>query len=292
MDKYSTINQILNNSLLNDDIEQTASSFGIPFKDLLIKALLHLPRFSEKELRDFQIIQPEVRRHAAIIAQNYLKHRLPTLPVDLCSIKPDDLAVELIYGQQAAIMLKYFHYLNSVREESINIGLKHLPSRTVVGVISISQFDLYHVDIAPYTSQEVAVVSRIYTNGGLPRNSVSRFIRRCKEWLRVERPYIKILLTYLNPNVGYKGSIYKATNWTELAREWNVRYNYYHDNYVTDRFLVKHFGTCDAHKLAQKRIQAISFSQINLHPLKIYACRLDNQPVDMKAIQYVHVERS
>src|SRR5262249_9723284 len=90
-------------------------------------------------------------------------------------------------------------------------------------------------------------------------------------WLRKKRPNVKLLLTYLDPNLGFHGTIYRATNWVLWAREKKKRYLYLESNYVTDRRMITGYGTADFEKLSSLLGTKITRSQVSLRPLELYA---------------------
>jgi hypothetical protein len=160
------------------------------------------------------------------------------------------------------------HYLGSIRKNSITLALRNKYHGYAIGVMSLSKFDLHHIDISPFSSGQAMVISRIYTLNESPYNTNSYFFGLVLKWIKTKCPNVKILLTYLNRNLEFNGTLYKSTNWRLLAFENNVRYNYYSGNYVTDRFLLEHFKSSDESKL--KQFSEITFSQWQLFPLEIY----------------------
>jgi hypothetical protein len=92
---------------------------------------------------------------------------------------------------------------------------------------------------------------------------------------RDHRP--RILLTYLNPGVGFDGASYKAANWHLYGREHGTRYSYLDESFVTDRELTERFGTSEACKLADVLGSRIAFSSMCLPPLEMYAYALERR---------------
>jgi hypothetical protein len=72
------------------------------------------------------------------------------------------------------------------------------------------------------------------------------------------------LLTYLNPNLGFTGVSYGASNWTHFV-EVPARYAYLAGNYVTYRNLTS---------LPAARRRDLGYSQYQLAPLKILRYQL------------------
>jgi len=98
---------------------------------------------------------------------------------------------------------------------------------------------------------------------------------RLYSWLRIHAPNVKALLTYLNPNLGFRGTVYKASNWNLLGEEIKGRYLYINGDYVTDRDAVRRYGTADPAKLSAILGSAFSASTKPLRPLKLLIYFLD-----------------
>jgi hypothetical protein len=147
-----------------------------------------------------------------------------------------------------------------------------------MSLVSLSPFDLWHIrEALPYTihPEEVLVLSRLFAYDTAPPNTVSFTLGRVFAWLQSHMPPIKALISYLNPNLGFRGTVYKATNWRLLGEEAKSRYLYIGGNYVTDRYAIKTYGTADARKLANVLGSAISTSVRQLLPLQIFIYFLD-----------------
>ena len=88
-----------------------------------------------------------------------------------------------------------------------------------------------------------------------------------------QRP--KILLTYVNPNLGFTGASYEASNWVYFAREENTRYSYLDGYYVTDRVLESKFGTANPTKLKCIYGKRFESTTMPLLALDLYAYFLE-----------------
>jgi hypothetical protein len=52
-------------------------------------------------------------------------------------------------------------------------------------------------------------------------------------------------VTYVNPNMMFTGSSYRASGWQQIGTEPGTRYRYLADRYTTDRELARQFGAHD-----------------------------------------------
>lgn len=70
----------------------------------------------------------------------------------------------------------------------------------------------------PETSKRYGGVTwefaRLWVDDLMPRNTESWFIGRALTHVRKYYPQVEYLVTYADPSVGHKGTIYRATNWT------------------------------------------------------------------------------
>jgi hypothetical protein len=55
--------------------------------------------------------------------------------------------------------------------------------------------------------------ARLWVDDLMPRNTESWFIGRALAHIRKHYPQVEYLVTYADPSVGHRGTIYKATNW-------------------------------------------------------------------------------
>ena len=60
---------------------------------------------------------------------------------------------------------------------------------------------------------EVFELTRLWIQDDTPKNTESWFIGQSFNWLKINKPLIKILVSYADPNAGHLGKIYQATNW-------------------------------------------------------------------------------
>jgi hypothetical protein len=123
--------------------------------------------------------------------------------------------------------------------------------------------------------EQVMVLSRLFSFSWCPRNAMSRTLGLTFSWVRNHRPDVRMLLTYLDPNLGFRGTIYRATNWVLFGRENKKRYLYLDGDYVTDRAMIKKCGTADLQKLEAMMGSRIASSREPLRPLEVYAYFLD-----------------
>lgn len=60
---------------------------------------------------------------------------------------------------------------------------------------------------------EVLELTRLFVFDGYGCNVESWFVSQTFKWLRENAPHIKALISYSDPKVGHKGTVYMSTNW-------------------------------------------------------------------------------
>jgi hypothetical protein len=248
----------------------------VPERELLTNALLYLPRLANAEgYVTLDIAAEEIRRLESILAKriaqykSWLKHPSSALKLTKAALRP-------LPETDARMVLNNFHYLNSCRAYSNHYALTiDNESTPPAVVVTVSPFDLNHLvryippDIAPAA---VRVLSRVYAFPWAPANSISFTLSRlCRRLASSSEDQTEMLLTYVNPNLGYTATSYEASNWVFFAREVGTHYSYVDGLYMTDRKLHSAYGTADPSVLEQKLGNRIQFSKMPLEPLQLYA---------------------
>lgn len=272
--RFTTIQRVLSNEGLRKTVRYTSESRDIPMKHLYPRLLLHLPKFTPKQLEDTNCVQKELQR--------IVREIVPAYRYDKGWVSEDHSEENLesyelktdIKRRRANSLIENYHYIGVTRPDLKPLAFRHQPTGQLVALVTLSEFDLDYVPIDPYKPSEVMVISRILSLGKLPKNSLSFLLGLVFDFIRKEHPRVGLLLTYLNPNVRFTGALYKATNWQLHAREWDTRYNYISSSYATDRQLRWKYGTAKKKQLKEKRVSEVSFSKIPLMPLEILSLTL------------------
>jgi hypothetical protein len=61
-------------------------------------------------------------------------------------------------------------------------------------------------------------LARLWVDDCMPRNTESWFIGQAIRHVRKEHAFVEYLVSYADPSVGHRGTIYLATNWREDGR--------------------------------------------------------------------------
>lgn len=256
-------------------IDNAAEEQGVSAFALRLQALLHLPRFADHAGR----VEPEDTQHELTELAQLIRERqrfaaelahAPSEPVN----SPRGLRVaedpDVCYQ-----IFSHYHYLASFRSGSANLAALS-PSGQPAAAVSLSPLDLANVEgslPADLTAPDVRVVSRVYAFEWAPANTISWMLSGAARAARAGGA--RMLLTYVNPNMGFGGASYRAANWSLFAREHGTRYAYLDRRYITDRALIASHGTSQPDALRAQLGDRISHSTMPLEPLGLYALGLD-----------------
>jgi hypothetical protein len=217
-----------------------AIDYGISERDLLISTRLHLPRLGPEEITSEIGIMTEVNRVAQRTRSArwaYLSSPIPYRPLPL---KHNSARFMSIESGVARIIHERFHYVGSFRD-GLHFGIfdEYLsPSHSLpVVMATVSELDVEHLrSLMPNLGDrgKAAVLSRVYSFDHAPRNGISYLLGRITDWLKTNLPEVRVLFTYVNPNLGFTGVSYRAANWKEIS-EKSVSYRYIDSNYVSAR---------------------------------------------------------
>lgn len=245
-------------------VAKSASDHKISERDLLVSAQLQLPRFQQEELTP-EIITGEVNRVAAGMESARAICPLPKIAYG--DLKRDDVSFGEVETAIARIIHERFHYIGSFRE-GIHFGLfDRGASRSFplpVAMATLSALDVGHLqrllDELESDSKGL-ILSRLYAFEGAPRNAISHLLGGVARWVSTNFPDVRMLFTYVNPNLGFTGVSYKASNWKETASK-SISYRYLHEQYVSARGCAT---------LEASRQRSVMSSPYGLLPLRVWS---------------------
>jgi hypothetical protein len=229
-------------------------------------------RFSDNELDDRRVASEllAAAQHVASLQAGWKVRALTSHPeLADCVLSVED-------ADEAVAIHRQMHYIGSPRPDGIHLSLRAPLSAGghLLCLATLSSMDLPHLaPVLPESSNlsnDYYMLSRFFVRDGGRPNLASYFLGRVFAWVRVNMPGVDGILTYLNPNVGFTGTLYHATNWILVGLEHKRRYLYLDDNYVTDRRMIEEFGTADYDLLKRTIGHQITRSHVALEPLKIF----------------------
>jgi hypothetical protein len=193
-------------------------------------------------------------------------------PVDIGKASLSRVEEKLAYSLHEGL-----HYLGSARLGGLHLGLMS-PWRAedptaLLALASLHPFDLQHLvpDIVRCNEAPHArVVSRLLALPGSPRNTLSRLLGEVFDWLRRHDPSVDLLVTYNNPNLGFRGTIYRATNWQLAGVEHKRRDMLLDGSYVSLRELKSRFACFCYADLKAELGNRLELLPEALQPLQVY----------------------
>lgn len=242
---------------------------------LLARLLLHLPRLADP---DGRLAAADALREAERLSrQEFATTPQWLVPSTHLPRSPTELTLCDIDAGRARLLHERFHYLRSYRQGRHLAGFA---GDRVAVLLTFSPLDLAPLSIAmpaDVAESEALVLSRVYATPWAPRNALSRMLADAVRLLRDSDSAPRILLTYLNPGIGFDGASYKAANWFLFGHEHDTRYAYLDESYITDRELTRSYGTSDATILKGLLGSRVAFSSMALQPLEVYAFALNGR---------------
>jgi hypothetical protein len=259
---------------------QVARRSGVEPRALAVRTLLHLPRIAsyngwirrwqaERELR----ISAERLRRDARAARNYL-------PVEKFSLR--ELAFELIDPYRAVPVLTSLHYLHSIRPHSVYFALVDPIERLPVSLCSVSPLEWKCVGSQLWTRfsirpERVWDITRVYSADAAPANAISLLLSRVRVYFRRNVPSADLLVTAVDPNLGFTGGSYRAANWQQWMTVQARPYLYECGRYVSPRQLRERFGTSSLVELQAKYPGRFQSSRVRLLDSMIYCCSVSGE---------------
>jgi len=199
--------------------------------------------------------------------------------------------LNVVDPETAYFIQKHCHYLLNERKGLVHLGL-FTSENNLIALATFSKNDLSHLDdVLPLSvnRDSCIVLSRLIIFEMAPSNTATFFLAKTKKWISENMPEVKIILTYLDPNLGFNGTVYKAFNAKLLVQEVKKRYLYENGIYVTDREMINKYGTSDIHKLKNFNTgRIIKESIVPLLPLKVFYWPVLNSIKEILSVQNRH----
>jgi hypothetical protein len=258
-------------------VMETALRVGVEPRALAVRVLLHLPRVASHNgwVTRWQA-QREMRISAAHLSGD-TRAVSSHIPVEKFSLH--ELAFEVIDPSRALPLLTSLHYLRSARQESLYFALVDPIDRLPVSLCSVSSLEWKRVSNqlqAQFAIRPGGVwdVSRVYSVDGAPANAISFLLSKVRVYFRRNFPSADLLVTAVDPNLGFTGSSYRASNWQQWMTVKARPYLYEYDRHVTPRQLRERYDTSSLIELEGRFPDRFQQSKVRLLDSMIYCCSL------------------
>jgi hypothetical protein len=261
-------------------VMETALRVGVEPRALAVRVLLHLPRVAShsgwvtrwQAQRELRISADRLHGDARAVSNH--------LPVKKFSLH--ELDFELIDPSRALPLLTSLHYLRSARQDSLYFALVDPIERLPVSLCSVSRHEWKRVSnqlqaqfaIRPGGAWDV---SRVYSVDGAPANAISLLLSKVRIYFRRSFPAADLLVTAVDPNLGFTGSSYRASNWQQWMTVKARPYLYEFDRHVTPRQLRERYDTASLIELEGRFPDRFQQSKVRLLDSMIYCCSLKGE---------------
>jgi hypothetical protein len=267
-------------------VSKTAHSVGVEPRPLAVRALLQLPRIASYT---GWMTRQEVERELNISANRLrldvsaARGHVPREDFALC-----DLAFEEIESSRALPVLRSLHYLRSARPGSLFFALVDPVDRLPVALCSLSPLQWKCVGsrirsqfaIPPQRTWDV---SRLYSVDNAPRNAISMLLSRVRTYMRHTRFSADLLVTAVDPNLGFTGCSYRAANWQQWMTVRARPYLYENGRYVSLRQLRERYGTASFVDLRAQDRRRFQKSKVRLLDSIIFCCSVNGETEVVRA---------
>jgi len=259
-------------ALLLSRVGDIAQQHDVPTRPLHLQALLQLPRVADS---------------AGLLPIGLLNQLLDELALELPArpewvinappTSPRDFKFHEMDWSRANDLMLRFHYLRSPRSDGRAYGLS-TPSGELAALCVASPLDVGSIELLMAThgreTTTVRVISRVFAFPSAPKNSISFLLSRvCK---REASLGVTDLVTYVNPNMGFRGESYRASGWFRLGSEPGTKYRYLDQRYITDRELHARYGRRTDSDYFAMLGHRFAISIMSLNPLLLFARNIDS----------------
>jgi hypothetical protein len=261
-------------------VRETARRVGVEPRALTVRALLHLPRVATHKgsitrwqaQRELRISAARLRGDARAVRNH--------LPVERFSLR--ELDFEVIDPSRALPLLTSLHYLRSARQDSLYFALLDPTDRLPVSLCSVSPLEWKRVSNqlqAQFAIRQGSAwdVSRVYSVDSAPANAISLLLSKVRLYFRRNLPSANLLVTVVDPNLGFTGSSYRASNWQQWMTVKARPYLYEYDQHVTPRQLRERYDTASLIELQGRFPDRFQQSKVRLLDSMIYCCSVNGE---------------
>jgi hypothetical protein len=276
-------------------VSKVAEGRRLEMRALAVRTRLHLPRVARGDgTVGRRLALAEISRSARRLSADVAAIRAFVPTAEVTGL--DELRFAVYDDDRAFAVFTHMHYLRSARPGSLNFALVDVRSGLPVALCSATPLDWRRLGNAieqryGVPSERVWDISRVYSFDVAPYNAISRLLARVRRWFRSERRDVSLLVTTVDPNLGFTGASYRASNWQEWMRVRPRPYLYLNRQYISPRQLRQKFGTVSREELHDRLGVRLEVSRAELLDSSIYSCRLRGATESIPADQLRRLRR-
>ena len=133
------------------------------------------------------------------------------------NIKARDLEISICFVKEVRKFIEKYHYSHNINGLKVTQCFKAMFEGELVGAMLFGQMSTTAWKKFSDREEKVLELRRLVMLDKAGRNSESRFIGYALMWIRKNKPYIKVIVSYADPNFGHLGTIYRASNFKYLG---------------------------------------------------------------------------
>lgn len=259
-------------------VTDMAARARVPSRALAVRTLLHLPRVATFGGLVTRVQVERELGHSARWLHSDITTARGLVSARTCGLH--DLVFAEIAPSDATAIFSSLHYLRSVRSGSVNYALLNSGDGLPVSLCSVSPAQWRKVGGQIETDfgvrrDRIWDVTRVYSCDVAPPNAISYLLARVRNAMREAHDDVDLLITAVDPNLGFAGSSYRAANWQHWLTVRARPYLYHQRRYASPRQLRELFGTSSLAELrARYRGERFEQSRVRLRDSFIFCCRL------------------
>lgn len=243
--------QLVASPTVEKAVARAAASFAIDVASLRarVRIALFCPTFdTDRDVRPVVLEQAEMLRKGRDTVTHLFLDGINDFDINLLELKLVHLSLET-----GCLISSAVHYLQSARPGSRHFGLKDPRTDRLIAYASVDALDwdvlVNAFRVVGDEDTEQLSLSRIYASNIAPRNTVSHMLAvLIKEYS--EDGHKAVVSTTVDPNLGFRGTSYRASNWAELFSVPHLGYLYIDGQFCTRRQLIRTFGSDDPDRLS------------------------------------------
>jgi hypothetical protein len=264
--RWSDVRQFIA-PMFDEILSHVAATHHLSERSLRSVVLLHLPQFSFERLNNKLFLYNEVENIAQWIKQKQCGFENWVTRREIEPFHAGNFRTALVSEQTAQDLHTRFHYLHSAHAGE-SIGIYHQSDSVPTALVTISAMNVTVLQqyVPKGDIENARLLSRMFAFEWAPRNSISYLLGQVTRWMRQHQPSVHTFLTFVNPNVEFTGSSYRASNW-ELVGNYPTQYRYFDGKYISGRMF---------YELRQNALSSVQVSsaEYDLKPLEVWAYRI------------------
>lgn len=228
-------------------------------------------KFRASKIENFRDFAPFYYKHNLILVSeaNHEKIHGNKESLDFAAKNADLLSVARIDYQAASLFIERFHYSgHAPKGTSCWYGL--FIKQALIGVVGIGRGN--NKSLSTGMGIPTLELVRLAIVDWAPKNSGSYFLSRVIKLFKEDRPDIRCLVSFADPNVGHSGGVYRASNWQfvgQIAEDYQYKM-------PDGRLVHKSKFRCKDGKTERERADAANATKVSLMGKYKFVYRLED----------------